>query len=124
MNAALSSPKAQRRRPEVQTVRQTFLVPLQHGLHARPCALLVKTLRPFQSSVQVKANGEEASGHSIMSLMALAASHGSKISFTISGDDAHAAMAAVRRLFDTHFEDAYQTPAAPAKAPTAYASDD
>ncbi len=96
-------------------VRETFVVGLEHGLHARPCALLIKTLRPFSAKVVVQANGETASGNSIISLMALAAGRGAKVTFTISGEDAFRAMDAVRHLFETHFEEAFKrsSPAAP-----------
>ena len=87
------------------------MVDLQHGLHARPCALLIKTLRPFRANVLVQANGEAASGHSIISLMALAAGRGAKVSFTITGEDAFKAMDAVRQLFETRFEGAFKASA-------------
>ena len=102
------TPQVQHRSANVLTLRQTFLVNLLHGLHARPCALLVKRLQRFQANVEVEANGERASGHSIMSLMALAASYGSEVTFTITGADAAEAMAVVTRLFETHFEEAYR----------------
>jgi phosphocarrier protein HPr len=94
-------------------MRETFVINLEHGLHARPCALLVKTLRPFACEVTVEANGERASGHSIMSLMALAAGHGTAATFTMAGPDAPAAMAAVSHLFETRFAEAYRTPPPP-----------
>ncbi len=84
-------------------LRQTFVVKLKHGLHARPCAQLVKTLRPFRSRVEVQANGHDANGHSIMGLMALAAGPDSRLTFTISGTDAPQAMTAVSRLFESDF---------------------
>ncbi len=84
-------------------LRQTFVVKLRHGLHARPCAQLVKTLRPFRSRVDVDANGHQANGHSIMGLMALAAGPDSRLTFTISGTDAPQAMNAVSQLFETDF---------------------
>ena len=101
---------AKRARKLSQTLRQTFVLDLAHGLHARPCALLVKTLRPFRCRVEVQGNGQQANGKSIMGLMVLAAGKGSKLTFTMTGEDAAAAMAAVSRVFDTHFEDAYHAP--------------
>jgi phosphotransferase system HPr (HPr) family protein len=91
-------------------VRQTFVVNLDNGLHARPCALLVKVLRPFTAKVEVQANSEMASGHSIMGLMALAAGYGTEITFTITGKEAAQAMDAVREVFATRFEGAYRHP--------------
>ncbi len=86
-----------------RSLRQTFVVKLKHGLHARPCAQLVKVLRPFRSRVDVNANGNEANGHSIMGLMALAAGPECRLTFTISGADAPQAMSAVSRLFESDF---------------------
>ena len=103
-----SKPAGPRVRPEdAPGLRHTFVVVLAHGLHARPCAALVKALQPFTSSVVVEANGQTASGHSVLGLMALAAGCGASISFLITGDDATAAMAAVRHLFETDFAEAH-----------------
>ncbi len=98
------------RSPESRSLHQSFLLNLEHGLHARPCALLVKTLRPFRCKIQVETHGHLANGHSIMGLMALAAAKGSEVAFTISGRDALQAMAAIHRLFETNFEEAYHLP--------------
>jgi len=93
--------------PNKPTLRQTFVMTNRHGMHARPCALLVKTLRPFACEARVEANGAVASGKSILGLMALAAGFGSNLTFIISGGEAARAMAAVQRLFKTQFEEAY-----------------
>ena len=93
-----------------RTIRRCFVVGLEHGLHARPCALLIKTLKPFRSEVLVEANGEQASGHSILGLMMLAARLGSRITFTMTGEDAPLAMAAVELLFARQFAEAYGRP--------------
>lgn len=93
--------------PPQPTLRQTFAMTSRNGLHARPCALLVKTLLPFACAVKVEANGALASGNSILGLMSLAVGFESKLTFTITGREAARAMAAVQRLFDTQFEDAY-----------------
>jgi len=94
----------------VRTMRETFTVNLLHGLHARPCALLVKTLRPFRCQVEVQANGQLANGHSIMGLMALAAGDKTEITFVVTGSEAPEVLAAIRHLFETRFEDAYHQP--------------
>jgi phosphotransferase system HPr (HPr) family protein len=109
MNAVMSPRKPETRRAHAvaPTSRRTFVLNLEHGLHARPCAVLVKTLQPYCSIVEVEANGEKASGKSILGLMALGAGHGSSITFTIEGVDAFQAMAELDRLFSTNFESAY-----------------
>jgi phosphocarrier protein len=89
-------------------LRQTFLLKNKNGMHARPCALLVKTLRPFRCHVEVEVNGEIANARSIMGLMALAAGYESKMTFSMVGEEASKAMAAVQHLFDTRFQEAYE----------------
>ena len=105
MNAVLSAPRATERPTQVagQKVCRSFLVNLEHGLHARPCAMLVRSLQPYQVSVFVELNGETASGKSILGLMSLAAGFGSNITFTITGQDAFSAMTKVEQLFETNF---------------------
>ncbi|HWQ91523.1 MAG TPA: HPr family phosphocarrier protein [Clostridia bacterium] len=100
------------------TTRQTFTVNAEHGFHARPCAMLVKALLPFRSRVEVElnGNGQPVSGKSILGLMSLAAEPGSKLSFTIVGDDAMQAMTVVAYLFLNHF-DATRISKEPAGAP-------
>jgi len=92
----------------VQRVRRTFVVNIEHGLHARPCALLVKAVQPYRSIVEVEVDGNKVSGKSILGLMALTAGYGSEITFTIAGEDASQAMAAVLQLFAAHFGVAVQ----------------
>ncbi|HLH53682.1 MAG TPA: HPr family phosphocarrier protein [Verrucomicrobiae bacterium] len=92
-----------------QSIRRSFVVNLEQGLHARPCALLVKTLQAYSSDVLVECNGETASGKSILGLLTLGAGPGSVMTFTIEGEDALEAMAQVERLFSSRFE----PPAAP-----------
>jgi phosphotransferase system HPr (HPr) family protein len=110
MNAALSAGNLELKRAHVSVpmVRRTFIVKLEHGLHARPCAMLVKTLQPYRLSADVEANGAKASGTSILGLMTLAAGYGSAVTFTITGEHAHQAMADVEQLFATNFQAAFE----------------
>ncbi len=105
MNAVASSHKL-KQEPSVlavPTVQRSFVVQLKHGLHARPCAILVQTLQRYPVLAEVEVNGERASGKSILGLMSLAAGFGSKMTFTLVGENAFQAMAAVERLFQTEF---------------------
>ena len=88
-------------------LQRTFVLRNRNGLHARPCALLISTLRPFQCEIEVQVNDQSANGGSILGLMALAAGYGSKMTFSIAGEQAAEAMAAVKHLFDTSFMEAY-----------------
>ena len=88
---------------EPAAVCQSFVVNLEHGLHARPCAMLVQAVQRFHGTVEVEVNGEKASGKSILGLMSLAAGYGAKVTYTIIGEHAHQTMANVERVFTSDF---------------------
>lgn len=93
--------------PNLQKICRSFLVKNDSGLHARPCALLVNTLKAFKSKVTVEANGDQASGDSVVGLMMLGAVCGSTVAFTVTGEDATQVLEAVAHLFDSGFAEAY-----------------
>jgi len=73
------------------------------GLHARPAAALVQTVLKFKCDVYLSLNGHRVNAKSIMGLLTLAAAHGSSVTVTCTGSDAHEAMAAVKGLFESGF---------------------
>ncbi len=75
----------------------------QLGLHARACALFVKTAARFRSEILVGRDDLEVNGKSIMGVMMLAAEEGSSIVVRARGDDEAEAIAALRELVDGKF---------------------
>ena len=75
----------------------------QLGLHARACALFVKTAAQYRSQVYVSRDDLEVNGKSIMGVMMLAAEEGSIIKVRTEGDDDQAALEALRELVDGRF---------------------
>jgi phosphocarrier protein len=75
----------------------------QLGLHARACALFVKTAARFAADVLVRRDDLEVNGKSIMGVMMLAAEEGSTIRVRTAGRDAEQALAALRELVDGKF---------------------
>jgi phosphocarrier protein len=75
----------------------------QLGLHARACALFVKTAARFQSQVFVSRDDLEVNGKSIMGVMMLAAEEGSTICVRADGPDEEAAISALKDLVDGKF---------------------
>jgi phosphocarrier protein len=73
------------------------------GMHARPAAALVKTVLPFESEIFLVFNGQRVNAKSIMGLLTLAATRGSRITVQCKGPDADKAMAAVKELFASGF---------------------
>ena len=67
---------------------QTFTIRNRLGLHARAAALLVKTANHFAAEMTIEKDGIEVNGKSIMGILMLAASKGSKITLKAEGKDA------------------------------------
>ena len=70
----------------------------QLGLHARACALFVKTAAKFQSQILVSRDDLEVNGKSIMGVMMLAAEEGSTIRVRADGPDELEAIVALSDL--------------------------
>ncbi len=75
------------------------------GLHARASAKLVNTANGFASKVEVEYGGQKADAKSIMQVMMLAASIGSKVIVRANGDDEEKAMEAVASLINNYFDE-------------------
>ena len=75
------------------------------GLHARAAALLVQTVNRFSAQVSISKDGQTADGRSIMGVLTLAATQGSKVQIEAVGDDAEQAVKAIERLVDKRFNE-------------------
>ncbi|NWG04585.1 MAG: HPr family phosphocarrier protein [Syntrophaceae bacterium] len=82
---------------------QTFTIRNRLGLHARAAALLVKTANRFISEIVIEKDGLEVNGKSIMGILMLAASKGSKITVKADGKDSVLAMKTLSELFENKF---------------------
>ena len=82
---------------------QTFTIRNRLGLHARAAALLVKTANRFASEITLEKDSLEVNGKSIMGILMLAASKGSKITLKVDGKDSVAAMQTLSKLFENKF---------------------
>jgi phosphocarrier protein HPr len=73
------------------------------GLHARASARFVQTVEKFDAEVRVMRCGEIVGGTSIMGLMMLAASPGTKITVEATGREAAEVIEALAELIDSRF---------------------
>jgi len=88
-------------------VWQVFVLKNHQGLHCRPAALLINTLKGLVCTVTVENSGISADGRSIFELMNLVAGYQTKLTFTFTGLDAKAALAAIQQIFESNFAAAY-----------------
>ena len=83
---------------EGDTVRRTIVVPLVHGIHARPAARIGETARKFVSEVKITKDEREGNVRSPVALMALGVKLGDEITLAATGPDAADALAAIGDL--------------------------
>ena len=86
-----------------KVLSRDFVIQNQYGIHARPAALFVKSASHFDSDIWVEKDGNRVSGKSIMGVMTLEASLGSRITVIVEGPDAEAAMAELQALLESKF---------------------
>jgi phosphotransferase system HPr (HPr) family protein len=70
-------------------------------LHARPAADFVRAAMGFAASVQVIAGDREVDAKSLLSVLALGAKGGTELRLTAAGEDAAAALDALRERVAT-----------------------
>lgn len=82
---------------------QTFVIRNRLGLHARAAALLVKIANRFTSEILIEKDGMEVNAKSIMGILMLAASKGSKITLKVEGKDSIQALQVLGELIENKF---------------------
>jgi phosphocarrier protein len=82
---------------------RTFTIKNKLGLHARAAALLVKTANRFVSNVSLEKDGLEVNGKSIMGILMLAATKGTRITLKAEGKDAEQAIETLGKLIENKF---------------------
>ena len=89
-------------------MKTTLNIQITHpaGLHARPASLFVQTANKFSSNVKVKNITDEsdfASAKSILGVLTLGVMQNTEIQIEAEGDDADAAIKALKALIDDNF---------------------
>jgi phosphocarrier protein len=80
-----------------------FVIVNKLGLHARASALFVKMASKFDSEVKLAKEHIEVNGKSIMGIMMLAASKGTKVRLTVEGSDETEALKTIGELIENGF---------------------
>lgn len=82
---------------------QTLNIVNEKGLHARASAKFVETVESFDAEAEVSKDGMTVAGNSIMGLMMLAASKGTKIEVTTTGAQSQDLNEALKLLVEDYF---------------------
>ena len=73
------------------------------GLHARPSAKLTQLATQYSCEVWLERDGRRVNAKSIMGVMMLAASQGTKLTIETEGEDSEAALQAIVELIASRF---------------------
>ena len=73
------------------------------GLHARAAAKFVTTASGFASNIDIEKDGQKVNGKSIMGVMMLAASRGTRLTIRADGKDEREAVDSLERLIEEKF---------------------
>ncbi|WP_136685234.1 HPr family phosphocarrier protein [Falsirhodobacter xinxiangensis] len=84
-------------------MKRTLRIVNEKGLHARASAKFVEVVEEFDADVNVRKDGMEVSGDSIMGLLMLAGSRGTSIEIETSGQQAAALADALEALVADRF---------------------
>jgi phosphocarrier protein HPr len=77
----------------------------RRGLHARLAARFVQAANRFCADVWVEKGSTQVDGKSVLGLMMLGASQGSKLRIRIEGPDAYEAIREIERLIQSWFDE-------------------
>ena len=73
------------------------------GLHARPAALFVQEANKFKSKITVRKGEKEVNAKSILGVLTLGASRGTRVTVNAEGEDEQEALEALKMLHANNF---------------------
>jgi len=88
-----------------QRCQTTVTIVNRLGMHARPAMAFVELAGTFKANVTVRKAGEAVDGKSIMQMMMLAATKGTKLEIETIGPDAESAIDALAQLVKRKFDE-------------------
>jgi len=90
-----------------RTAKAVVTVANKLGLHARPATLFVQTASTAAADITVRRcdQKERVDGKSVLEMMMLAATQGTNIEITATGDDAERAIEQLVKLVESGFQE-------------------
>ncbi|GAA4619739.1 dihydroxyacetone kinase phosphoryl donor subunit DhaM [Saccharopolyspora hordei] len=91
--------------PPTDEVREELELTNEVGLHARPAALLARSIADLQATVKITLRDHEADATSVLGVMGLGARKGDRITLHASGPDARRAIERIVDLAGRDFDE-------------------
>ncbi len=86
-------------------VKREVIIKNKSGIHARPASILVNEASKFKSEIYLEKGGDKVDCKSILGVMMLAATCGSKVNILSQGEDEIEAMETVAKILEADFEE-------------------
>lgn len=86
-------------------IKKEVIIKNKAGIHARPASILVNEAMKYTSDIYLEKGKEKIDCKSILNVMMLAATYGSKITVYVDGDDEEDALSAITKILETDFEE-------------------
>jgi len=86
------------------TVQGKAIIRNEAGIHCRPSAHIVKSLKDYPGTIRVVHEEDESDLRSMLSVMMLALTCGAEVEVEVSGPDEAAQLARVIDLLETHYD--------------------
>lgn len=84
-----------------------FIVGNDRGLHTRPSTEIVKCATSYKSTIRLHCQKNKANAKSLLGILMLAATKGTKIQIEATGDDAEEAVESLLKLSRNNFNIKY-----------------
>ena len=98
LQAAASESRSSSEPASLQEVSERVTIAHDHGIHARPAALIANFAKAASAEIAVVARGRKANAKSAVALMSLGAQKGDELTLVASGAGAQKAVAELKRL--------------------------
>lgn len=82
---------------------KTVTIDNKLGMHLRAAAVFIETANKFNCQVELRKEGRQVNAKSIMGLMTLGATYGSRVTIITDGEDEGEALEALARLIAERF---------------------
>ena len=89
----------------VSSLEATLEIKNRLGLHLRAASTLAETVKKFNATVTLGSGAQAVNARSVTNLIMLGAGQGTKLKVKVEGPDAHAAMSAIKEIFEQRFNE-------------------
>ena len=79
-------------------IEKTMKIQLEHGLEARPVAMLVQVASQHDSTIYIQSAGKRVNAKSIMGMMTLGLANGESVEVIAEGADEEAAIESIEKF--------------------------